>query len=78
MKFQEIAHLEIRELRQKLGKLRTELFDSRMKLKVQRLANPLGIRHLRRNIARIHTAISSSLKDTAISSSLKGDNNEQR
>ena len=59
MKFNEIAHLETRELRQRLGKLRAELFDSRMKQKVQRLPNPVVIRQLRRDIARLYTALSS-------------------
>ena len=51
MKFSEIAHLEQKELWIKLTQLKKELFDSRMKLKMQRLSNPLSIRFLRRDIA---------------------------
>lgn len=59
MKFQEIAHLDKKELRQRLNKSRSELFDSRMKQKVQRLSDPLLIRRLRRDVARLQTALSS-------------------
>lgn len=58
MKFSEIAHLEKKELWMRLAQLRKELFDSRMKLKMQRLSNPLSLRFLRRDIARIQTALS--------------------
>lgn len=58
MKFTEIAHLKKKELYIKLSQLKKELFDSRMKLRMQRLSNPLGIRFLRRDIARVQTAIS--------------------
>ena len=59
MKFSEIKHLDKKELWQKLSELKTKLFDSRMKLKMQRLSNPLQIRFLRRDIARLQTALSS-------------------
>ena len=58
MKFSEIAHLEKRELWTKLSQLKKQLFESRMKLKMQRLSNPLSIRFLRRDIARIQTVLS--------------------
>jgi len=57
MKFLEIAHLDKKELWTRLTQLKKELFDSRMKLKMQRLSNPLSIRFLRRDIARIQTAL---------------------
>ncbi len=63
MKFSEIAHLEKKELWTKLAQLRKELFDSRMKLKMQRLSNPLYLRFLRRDIARIQTALSLKKKN---------------
>ena len=58
MKFSEIAHLEKKELWQKLSQFKKQLFESRMKLKMQRLSNPLSIRFLRRDIARIQTVLS--------------------
>ena len=57
MKFSEIAHLDKKELWTRLTQLKKELFDSRMKLKMQRLSNPLSIRFLRRDIARVQTAL---------------------
>ena len=57
MKYSEMAHLERKELWKKLAGLKKELFDSRMKLKMQRLSNPLSLRILRRDIARIQTAL---------------------
>ena len=58
MKFEEITGLKPAELRVKIQKLKKELFNSRMKLKIQRLSNPLTIRVLRRDIARMQTALS--------------------
>lgn len=60
MKYSEIAHLEKRELRQKIVKLRDDLFQARMKQKTQKLPNALVIRNLRRDIARLNTALNSS------------------
>ena len=57
MKFSEMAHLQEKELWIKLTKLKKQLFDSRMKLKMQRLNNPLIIRFLRRDIARVKTLL---------------------
>ena len=57
MKYSEIVHLERKELWKKLAGLKKELFESRMKLKMQRLSNPLSLRFLRRDIARLQTAL---------------------
>ncbi len=57
IKFSEIRDLKPAELRQRLDQLRRELFDSRMQLKMKRLSNPLKIRFLRRDIARLQTAL---------------------
>ena len=62
MKFSEIVNLEEAELRKKASVLRAELFQSRMKLKMQRLPNPLVLRSLRRDIARLETALSEKRK----------------
>ena len=62
MKFSEIANLDEAELRKKKTLLRAELFESRMKLKMQRLSNPLSLRLLKRDIARIETALSTKRK----------------
>lgn len=57
MKFSEIATLNKSELRKRLFQLKKELFDSAMKLRMKRLPNPLVIRFLRRDIARLQTAL---------------------
>ena len=62
MKFSEIANLDEMELRKKKTLLRGQLFESRMKLKMQRLSNPLSLRLLKRDIARIETALSAKRK----------------
>ena len=62
MKYSEIAHLDEKELWIKFSQLKKELFDSRMKLKMQRLSNPLLIRSLRRDIARVQTVLSAKRK----------------
>ena len=60
MKYSEIASLNPSELRKRLRQLRQELFDSRMKLNMKRLPNPLVIRFLRRDAARLSMALSQS------------------
>jgi len=57
MKYSEIAHLDKKELWKRFGQLKKKLFESKMQLKMQRLNNPLSIRFLRRDIARIQTAL---------------------
>lgn len=57
MKYSEIAHLDKKELWKRFGQLKKKLFESKMQLKMQRLGNPLSIRFLRRDIARIQTAL---------------------
>lgn len=57
MKYSEIAHLDEKELWKRFGQLKKKLFESKMQLKMQRLSNPLSLRFLRRDIARIQTAL---------------------
>ena len=63
MKYSEIAHLEKKELWKRFGQLKKKLFESKMQLKMQRLGNPLSIRFLRRDIARIQTALKKQVKN---------------
>jgi len=60
MKYSEIAHLDEKELWKRFGQLKKKLFESKMQLKMQRLSNPLSLRFLRRDIARIQTALTQS------------------
>ena len=57
MKFVEIKDLSVAELKKKRTALSEELFQARIKNSIGQLSNPLVIRDLRRNIAKINTAI---------------------
>ena len=57
MKYQEISKLNKKELFERLAKKRKDLFSSRIDLKTQNITNPLIIRTLRRDIAKIKTAL---------------------
>lgn len=57
MKFTEMKDLSVPELKKKRAALSKELFDARLKNSIGQMANPLEIRKLRRDIARINTAI---------------------
>ncbi|AHI06683.1 50S ribosomal protein L29 [Bdellovibrio bacteriovorus W] len=57
MKFNEIKDLSVTELIKKRTTLSEELFQARIKNSIGQLANPIEIRDLRRNIAKINTAI---------------------
>lgn len=57
MKFTEIKDLSVPELKKKRTALSKELFDAKLKNSIGQMANPLEIRKLRRDIARINTVI---------------------
>lgn len=57
MKSTEIKDLSVTELKKKRTTLSKELFDAKIKNSIGQLSNPVEIRQLRRNIARINTAI---------------------
>ena len=53
----QIKILEKPELVDKLGQLKQELFHFRGKLAMGRMENPMRIREVKRDIARVHTVI---------------------
>lgn len=57
MKFAEIKDLSVVELKKKRAGLSEELFQARIKNTIGQLSNPIEIRNLRRDIAKINTAI---------------------
>lgn len=57
MKFAEIKDLSVVELKKKRAGLSEDLFQARIKNKIGQLSNPIEIRNLRRDIAKINTAI---------------------
>ena len=57
MEFNDIKELSSADLKKKKTALVKELFDAKIKNSIGQLANPLTIRTLRRDIAKINTAI---------------------
>lgn len=56
MKYSELKDLTAEELRVKAAELTDELFKLRLRQAATQLENPMRIRQLRRDIARIQTA----------------------
>ncbi|MFN8846249.1 MAG: 50S ribosomal protein L29 [Bdellovibrionales bacterium] len=57
MKFNEIKDMSLTELKKKRSVLSEQLFEMKMKNSIGQLSNPMTIRQLRRDIAKINTAI---------------------
>ena len=57
MKNEEIKALSLEQLNARLKELKNELFNLRFSHATRNLANPLEIRNVRREIARVQTAI---------------------
>jgi len=65
MKISELKDLTLVELQAKSRDLRQELFNLRLQQAGSQLENPARLRLLRRDIARVETAISSRQKTAA-------------
>ncbi len=57
MKAEELRSLSVEELRSKEEELRKELFNLRFQKSINQLDNPMRIRQVRRDIARIKTIL---------------------
>ncbi|MFN3567557.1 MAG: 50S ribosomal protein L29 [Caldimicrobium sp.] len=57
MKAKDLRELSLPELKEKLVELRKELFNLRFQKSIHRLENPMKLRNLRRDIARVLTII---------------------
>ncbi len=57
MKARELRELSIPELKEKLVQLREELFNLRFQKTIHKLENPMRIRQVKRDIARILTVL---------------------
>lgn len=57
MKAKDLRELNIEELQQKRGDLREDLFRLKMRKAVAQLENPVRLRQLRRDIARVETIL---------------------
>jgi large subunit ribosomal protein L29 len=63
MKAKELRELSIEELQQKRGDLREDLFRLKMRKAVAQLENPVRLRQVRRDIARIETVLRERMAD---------------
>ena len=57
MKAKEIRDMSVEELNTKLGDLKTEFFNLRFQKATGQLGNPLSIREVKRDIARVKTVL---------------------
>lgn len=57
MKYADVAGMSDKDLRNKTKELREQMFESRMKNALGQLTNPMTIREMRRDIARLQTAL---------------------
>jgi large subunit ribosomal protein L29 len=69
MKYSELSDLTRDELRQKEADLQDELFKLRLRQATTQLENPMRIRQIRRDIARIKTAQQALAADAAVAGS---------
>ena len=58
MKYSEIKNWDSGELKKHLQQTKQSVFTARMKHKMQRLSNTMQLRHSRRDVARLQTALS--------------------
>lgn len=66
MKATEVRELNTAELESKLKDLKAELFNLRFQLTINQLDNPMRIRAVKKDIARIKTVLrENELKDSA-------------
>lgn len=57
MKFNDVKDLSAPELKKKKAALTQDLFEAKMKNQLGQLGNPLEIRKIRKDLARINTAL---------------------
>ena len=66
MKASELREMTIAELNDKLADLKKELFNLRFQLAVNQLENPMRIKAVKKDIARVNTVITAkSLEEKA-------------
>ena len=62
MKYSEFSSQSAQELRKKKNELRGQIFEAKMKNSMGQLQSPASIKNLRRDIAKIFTALKSKMK----------------
>ncbi|MEQ1664720.1 MAG: 50S ribosomal protein L29 [Bdellovibrionales bacterium] len=61
MEYSDIRDLTVEELRKREAGMRTEYFEMRMKHTLGQVGNPLQLRFIRKDLARIKTALTAKL-----------------
>jgi large subunit ribosomal protein L29 len=72
MKYEELAGLPATELNKKSQELRQQLFTARMKNALGQMTNPMEIRSIRRDIARLKTAVTAKASSKSKKAKAKG------
>ena len=62
MNYEDIKNLTPVELNKKLREVKGNLFEARMKNAMGQMTNPISIRGMRRDVARLRTALTAKLK----------------
>lgn len=62
MKFEEIKNLSTVELHKKLRDVKAKMFEAKMKNAMGQLTDPLSIRNMRRDVAKLRTALTANTK----------------
>ncbi|MFN7262214.1 MAG: 50S ribosomal protein L29 [Pseudobdellovibrionaceae bacterium] len=62
MKFSDVKDLSLSEMKKKKAAITQELFEAKMKNELGQLSNPLVIRFLRKDIAKLNTALAAKSK----------------
>jgi large subunit ribosomal protein L29 len=65
MKYADVYGLSEKELIKKANELRKQIFEANMKNALGQLPNPMTIRFMRRDVARLKTALSAKLNGVA-------------
>lgn len=64
MKFADVKELSNVEINKKIREAKEKMFDAKMKNSMGQMTNPVAIRGMRRDIARLKTALTAKLRGT--------------
>ena len=64
MQFTDVKGLTVVEIIKKKKEVKAKLFEARMKNTMGQMSNPISIRHMRRDIARLNMAMAMSVKSS--------------
>ena len=64
MKFADVKELSTVEVNKKIRETKEKMFEARMKNSMGQMTNPVSIRGMRRDIARLKTVLTAKLRGT--------------